>query len=207
MPFHIEVRRGIQRAWAFNLDGGRLRREITEPWATGGPLELGDREWDPQESRLRVLEGRALEGSELAHGRGWQSAERMSADVTAVALAEATKATAPPVAILAQSEAGREAVLDVLAKLGVAGIEWSETQVGPRLVAAVVAESAEPSADWLFEAGLAFGALGDRAILVQMGSGPVPTPLSGLEAVSLEPEAPASVQAFLSRLREAGGSV
>jgi hypothetical protein len=186
MPFHIEVRRGIQRAWAFNLDRERLHREITEPWATGGPLELGEKEWDPEESQLKVLEGRALEGSELAQGRGWQSAERVSEDVTATALSEGAQATTPPVAVLAESEAGRAVVLDVLAGLGVAGGEWDRATVGPRLVALVVAESAEPSAAWLFEAGLALGALGDRAIVVRLRNEPVPGPLAGLEAVRLE---------------------
>jgi len=186
MPFHIEVRRGFQRAWAFNLDPGRLRREITEPWIAGGPLELGEKEWDPEESRLKVLEGRALEGSELSHGRGWQTAERVSGDVTAAVLADAVNATAPPVAVLAVSEAGRAAVLELLGELGLAGVEWSQTEAGPRSLAVVVAEGAEPSPDWLFQAGLAFGALGERAILVQLGSAPVPAPLGGLGAVRLE---------------------
>src|SRR5207244_7926288 len=74
MPFHVEVKRSIHRARLFNVGEAELRR-IVLPWARGEPVEVGDREWVPAESTLKVLEGRALEPAELAHGQGWHSAE------------------------------------------------------------------------------------------------------------------------------------
>src|SRR2546425_8084567 len=79
--FHVQVRRSIHRAWLFNLGEAELRR-IVEPWSRGEAVEVGDREWVPRESTITVLAGRALDPAELAHGQGWNSAERLAEDVT-----------------------------------------------------------------------------------------------------------------------------
>lgn len=81
MPFHVEVRRSVHRAWAFNLDGETLRRTVLEPWARGAVLRLGDRDWEPSKSSLRVLEGERLHPADLAHGQGWNHASRDGRDV------------------------------------------------------------------------------------------------------------------------------
>lgn len=82
MPFHVEISAGINHARAFNLRLDELRRTILEPWLTGRPIELGEREWDPQDSSLRILEGRHLDPPDLSFGQGWSNAERSAEDVT-----------------------------------------------------------------------------------------------------------------------------
>lgn len=60
MPFHVEIRRGHRWAREFNLDEATLRESVLEPWVMGRPVLLGDREWEPEECELRVLEGPEL---------------------------------------------------------------------------------------------------------------------------------------------------
>ncbi len=72
---------------------------------TGRVLRLGDRDWAPSESSLRILEGSRLEGPDLAFGQGWSNAERSSRDVTREVLAQAER-EAPPPATALEIEAG-----------------------------------------------------------------------------------------------------
>jgi hypothetical protein len=61
-------------------------------------------------------------------------------------------------------------------------------------------ESADPPASWLFDAGLARGALGNRAVLAQLGGGGIPAQLAGVEIMRLDPGDEASLQALAERL-------
>src|SRR3954454_5042594 len=61
----------------------------------GRTIVLGDREWVPRESSLRVLEGPHLDGPDLSFGQGWANAERSGLDVTREILAKAER-DAPP---------------------------------------------------------------------------------------------------------------
>ncbi len=97
MPFHIEVSTGHKHARVFNVDEAELRANVLERWVAGAPLEAGEREWDPRESRLTVLEGPRMEGPDLSFGQGWSNAQRASEDVTRRVLA-AAEAGAPVVA-------------------------------------------------------------------------------------------------------------
>ena len=102
MPFHVEISVStLRRARAFNLDGGELRRAILEPWVAGVAIELGDHEWLPGESSLRVLEGPELDPPELSFGQGWTNAERSARDVTRELLAELERDAPPPPAAAA----------------------------------------------------------------------------------------------------------
>jgi hypothetical protein len=92
VPFHVEISGGINHARAFNLSLEDLRRQILEPWLTDRPLELGEREWPPRESSLRILEGPHLDNPDLSFGQGWSNAERSAKDVTRHVL----ETTAPP---------------------------------------------------------------------------------------------------------------
>jgi hypothetical protein len=94
MPFHIEIRRSMRRAWAFNLDHERVRRGVIEPWLAGRPLRLGDRDWVPRDSQLRIIEGSELSAQDLAFGRGWSAAERSGSDVTRPLLGQAASTRA-----------------------------------------------------------------------------------------------------------------
>jgi len=89
VPFHVEISGGLNHARAFNLDMDELRRRVIEPWLTKRPLDLGEREWAPEESSLRILEGPHLDSPDLAFGQGWSNAERKGEDVTHRIVAEA----------------------------------------------------------------------------------------------------------------------
>ena len=97
MPFHIEVSTGHKHARVFNVDEAELRAKVLERWVAGVPLEVGEREWDPRESRLTVLEGPRMEGPDLSFGQGWSNAQRASKDVTR-RLLETAEAGAPALA-------------------------------------------------------------------------------------------------------------
>jgi hypothetical protein len=215
MPFHVEIRRSFRRAWAFNLDEGRLRRAVVDPWRRGARVELGDREWEPRESTLRILEGPELSAPELAHGQGWHQAERSGRDVTR----ELVRSAAPAaVAVIGQSPAGERAVREIVGRLDAPVVDWAAVRArilaaartpapgtGLAGVAAVlVAERFDPPASWLFEAGLALGALGGRAVLVQLGDRAPPAPLRDLGAIRLNPEEPISFRPLAERLGLAG---
>jgi hypothetical protein len=94
MPFHIEVSSGHRHARVFNVDEAELHRTVLERWVAGRPFEFGEREWDPRESRLTVLEGPRIEGPDLGFGQGWSNAQRSTEDVTRRVL-EAAEAAAP----------------------------------------------------------------------------------------------------------------
>jgi hypothetical protein len=216
MPFHVELRQGFRRASAFNLDEETLRRTVLEPWQRGGPLELGDQEWDPQESTLQILEGPELEAPDLAVGRGWHNAERSAQDATA-RLLERIAAQAASVAVMAQSLAARRAVVELIERVGLQVADWEALRL--RILAGgssddlgvgaviLVAEGPDPDQSWLFEAGLALGALGGRAIVAQLGDLATPPPLGDLGVIRLDPEQPASTDALVERLRQAVGRV
>ena len=218
MPFHVQIRRSLQRAWAFNLDQAEVQA-LLDPWRREQMVDFGDKEWDPRTSSLTILEGPELAGTELSFGQGWNNAERSGTDVTARMLAGPGAGESVGVAVLAESEQARGAVTEMLSEAGLAVIEWPAlrarlmaaaaagaerpTQPGGPL-AVVVIDAGEPSAGWLFEAGLALGALGGRAIVAQLGEAAPPPQLRELAIIRLDPQQPASRLALSERLRHAG---
>jgi hypothetical protein len=151
----------------FNLSEAELLTRIVEPWSRGARVQIGDREWDPSASDLVVLEGEELAAPQLALGQGWGNASRSARDVTVEVLTRAR-----PVAVLA-GPSGRPAVERLLDELGLRAVGWQG--VRERILA-----SAEPGVAYVvvvmdgdvdrFDAGLAVGALRDRALLVEPGS-------------------------------------
>ncbi len=225
MPFHVEVRRGaFQRARAFNLDQDRMRRSVLEPWARGLRLTLGDREWDPRDCALRIIEGPELSSAELGLGQGWNRAERTGRDATrglleglAVASNPETPsgAGAPPrIAVLAESLAGGRELSARLAEHGARAVEWASVRErllidGPRAAPAgvvLVLEPAPLSGAWLFDAGLAIGALGSRAVVARRGDAPVPEELHGVAVVDMGADPAAAAAELLARLNAGGGA-
>src|SRR2546423_12588545 len=91
--FHIEVRQFPQSMRRFNTTPAEVGR-LVEAWLSGRPVELGERSWLPQQSRLTILEGPRLADHQLSMGRGWGTAEREAADVTERILGEARAAFA-----------------------------------------------------------------------------------------------------------------
>lgn len=208
MPFHVEIARGFrQRARAFNLDEARLRTTVLQPWVGGRVIRLGDKDWEPRNSSLIILEGPELSDADLAMGRGWSNAERGSENVTRRLVEEAAAPATLAVGVLAETP-DREAELGgMLAQLGLDALDWGELrerilgEAADGCAAVLAVESVEPPPSWLFDAGLARGALGGRAVLVQLGDGPIPAQLTGVEIMRLDPGEEASAAALLRRLR------
>jgi hypothetical protein len=113
MPFHVEISGGINHARAFNLSFDELRRTVLEPWLIGRPVELGEREWEPQESSLQILEGRHLDPPDLSFGQGWSNAERTASNVTQ-RLLEKTEMPKLPDAFVVQAELPEATVAEML---------------------------------------------------------------------------------------------
>lgn len=141
MPFHVEVRSPHNHARVFNLENAEMRR-ILKLWIAGQTFEFGEQEWEPRESTLKVLEGKDLEGPDLAFGQGWSNALRSARDVTRPLL-EAEEAQAPLAPVLAiEAESVDEAAVKVAAGTDPTPIEWSaaRSQIDGRdpAVAAVI---------------------------------------------------------------------
>lgn len=113
MPFHVEIAGGINHARAFNLSLEELRRTVLEPWLTGRFVDLGEHEWDPRESSLRILEGPHLDTPDLSFGQGWSNAERASEDVTRRVL-ERTETPRLPDAFVVEAEVPEATVAEML---------------------------------------------------------------------------------------------
>src|SRR5690242_12053812 len=103
--YHVEIRRSFHRAWVFNLSEERLREAIVARWLAGRPIELGGRRWEPQRSSLRIIAGPGLEAPDLAHGQGWNAAERSGEEVTHRVLGGA--APRPRVVVVAETSGAR----------------------------------------------------------------------------------------------------
>ena len=113
--FHIEVRQFPHSIRRFNMTPAEVGH-LVEAWLAGRPVELGERSWLPQQSRLTILEGPRLADHQLSMGRGWRTAQREGVDVTERVLAEARLDA--DAAAASASAAGGGALADPLA-LGV----------------------------------------------------------------------------------------
>ena len=212
MAFHLEVSRSLNRARLFNLDEAGLSR-VLAPWAQGQPVEIGEREWDPGESELTVLDGPVLEPPDLAMGQGWNNAAKVSRDVSREVLERARADASQPyaVAVMADEHETHSAIESVLHGLGLRAIDWSAARAGildpeasayaAGAVAAVVAVE-EPTTALTFEVGMAMGAFGGRVVVLQVEPGILPGELAATDPIRIDrPEWP---QALAERLRLAG---
>src|SRR2546430_9984434 len=91
--FHIEVRQFPHSIRRFNMTPAEIGH-LVEAWLAGRPVQLGERTWLPQQSRLTILEGPRLAEHQLSMGRGWRTAQREAGDVTERILGEARAAFA-----------------------------------------------------------------------------------------------------------------
>ena len=211
MAFHVEISSGFrQRARAFNLDEAKLRSTIVDPWIRGRVILLGDKDWEPRDCKLIILEGPELADTDLSMGRGWSNAEKTSENVTRRLIDAAAAPAKPVVAVLAEGESARAEIDGMLERLELERAPWAElrsrilgppaTPSGPGYGAVLAVEGAEPTASWLFDAGLARGALGARAVVVQLGDAAIPAQLAGVEVMRLDPGDEASLRALSDRL-------
>jgi hypothetical protein len=212
MAFHVEISSGFrQRARAFNLDEAKLHGTVLDPWLRGRPILLGDKEWEPRDCKLVVLEGPELADTDLSMGRGWSNAEKTAENVTRRLIEAASAPTKPVVAIVAEEVETTAAISQMLDRLGLETAPWLEmrarilsppaTASGPGYAAVLATDDAEPSASWLFDAGLARGALGPRAVVAQLGDAAIPAQLAGVDVIRLVPDDEASIRALGDRLR------
>jgi hypothetical protein len=127
VPFHVEIRTGINHARAFNLTREQLLAQVVAPWLENLTVELGEQEWLPSESQLKILEGPHLEGPDLAFGQGWANAERSAEIVTKRELG-AAPAPQRPDAFVVEAEDPEAAVSKMLSGLQATPTAWSEAQ-------------------------------------------------------------------------------
>jgi hypothetical protein len=106
VPFHVEVSAGMHRARVFNLSREDLTAKVVEPWLADRTIAMGDREWVPRKSSLKILEGPAMEGPDLAAGQGWANAERSSENATRRLLSEAPAPHLPDAYVLESDSPG-----------------------------------------------------------------------------------------------------
>ena len=204
MAYHVEIRRGRRWAREFNLSEETFRESVLDPWVRGRPVLLGDREWEPGECELRVLEGPELSPPDLAFGRGWGAAERSGRDVARELIGGAARA-ASRVAGVAETDTARASSAAARGALGRESVAWdAELLAGDdesRPVAVVLAvESEEPGREWLYEAGAAVGALGGRAVVVRIAPVSPPPEVAALESIEPGDELAPRLAAALERV-------
>jgi hypothetical protein len=211
MSFHVEISSGFrQRARTFNLDEEKLRSTIVDPWVRGRRIVLGDKEWEPRDCKLVILEGPELADTDLSMGRGWSNAEKTGENVTRRLIDAASAPSKPVVAVLAQSDGPGDEIARMVGSLDLETAAWSELRAlilsppasarGQGYAAVLAIDSAEPTSSWLFDAGLARGALGSRAVFVQVGAAAIPPQLAGIDVMRLDPDDQTSLRALHSRL-------
>jgi hypothetical protein len=190
-------------------DEEKLRSTILEPWMRGRVIPLGDKEWEPKDCKLIILEGPELGNTDLSMGRGWANAERSSENVTRRLVDEAmVSSSGPVVAVLAEDASAEAAITGMLERLELETVPWRELRArimaastgGPGYAAILAVGDRAPSPTWLFDAGLARGALGAMAVVVQLGEAAIPSQLAGGEVMRVEPAHEASVRALGGRL-------
>ena len=127
MPFNVELSNGIHHARAFNLSQEQLLSQVVAPWLEDLIVELGEQEWLPAESQLKILEGPHLDGPDLAFGQGWANAERASEIVTKRELASAPPPKQPD-ALVVESEDPQAAVAGMLDGQGATPVTWGDAR-------------------------------------------------------------------------------
>jgi hypothetical protein len=212
VPFHVEISRGYRHARVFNLDEEEVRAKVLDPWVRGRVILLGDKDWEPRDCKLVILEGPELPDTDLAMGRGWSHAGKSAENVTRRLVDEARRpATAPVVCVLAETPSGEEAISGMLERVELELEPWSEVRgrlLGGRAQhgdarygAVLIFETPTPPGSWLFNAGLARGALGPRAVVAQLGDTGIPVELTGVDVIRIDPGDDASLRALEDRLR------
>jgi hypothetical protein len=109
MPFHVEIGSPFSFARAMNVDEESLRAAVLEPWVAGLPLTMGERSWEPGESRLTILEGPELPPSP-GGDENWGAALRTAEDVTRPLLEAAEAGASAQTAAIVEADSMDEAL-------------------------------------------------------------------------------------------------
>ena len=124
--FHVEISGGVHRARVFNLSREDLVEKVVQPWLEDRRIAMGDREWIPRDSDLRILEGPRMENADLSFGQGWSNAERSSANVTQELLETAPPAPAPE-AFVIESDDPEAVIAEVVGYRG-RPLHWAQAR-------------------------------------------------------------------------------
>jgi hypothetical protein len=127
VPFHIEISSGMRHARSFNLSREELLAAVVGPWLEERTIELGEREWEPRESSLKILEGAELGNPDLSFGQAWANAERTAENVTRRVLDEAPRPSAPD-AFVVESDLPEALVAEMLAEREARPLAWPEAR-------------------------------------------------------------------------------
>jgi hypothetical protein len=123
----VEISAGAHRARVFNLDRDDLIAKVAQPWLEDRTIQMGDREWMPRRSSLRILEGPRMETTDLSFGQGWANAERACEDVTRTLLDEAPPPPSPD-AFVVETENPEGLVAEVVAEHDGRAIQWADAR-------------------------------------------------------------------------------
>jgi hypothetical protein len=148
MPFHVELSNGLNHARAFNLSREQLLTQVVAPWLEDLTVELGEQDWVPAESELKILDGPHLEGPDLAFGQGWANAERSSENVTAQELAAAPPPKHPD-AFVIESDDPQASVVGMLDGQAATPVAWADARSridsrDPKVAAVILVLRREP---------------------------------------------------------------
>jgi hypothetical protein len=127
VPFHVEVSAGINHARVFNLNREDLMAKVVGPWLEDRTIAMGEREWAPRDSDLKILEGPEMAGPDLAFGQGWANAERSSENATRRLLSEAPPPHLPD-AFVVETDSPEAVAADLVAGHDGRAIQWSEAR-------------------------------------------------------------------------------
>jgi hypothetical protein len=117
----------VHRARVFNLDRKDLIAKVAQPWLEDRAIQMGEREWVPRQSSLRILEGARMQTADLSFGQGWANAERACEDVTRALLDEAPPPTVPD-AFVVESENPEGLLAGLLAEHRGEPIQWARAR-------------------------------------------------------------------------------
>ena len=92
--------------------------KVVEPWLENRTIEMGDREWLPEESSLKILEGPHMDPPDLSFGQGWSNAERKSEVVTREMIEDGTGAAGVPDAFLVETDSPEAFTAEVVSGHG-----------------------------------------------------------------------------------------
>jgi hypothetical protein len=104
VAFHVEISEPMRHARVFNLNREDLLSKVVGPWLENRVIEMGEREWLPEESSLKILDGPQMDPPDLAFGQGW------------------------PDAFLVETDSPESVTADVVAGHGGRAISWSEAK-------------------------------------------------------------------------------
>jgi hypothetical protein len=127
MAFHVEISAPMRHARVFNLNREDLLSKVVGPWLENRVIEMGEREWLPEESSLKILDGPRMDPPDLSYGQGWSNAERKSEDVTSQVLQDAPAPRVPD-AFLVETDSPESVTADVVAVHGGRAIGWAEAK-------------------------------------------------------------------------------